>query len=135
MAPVCSPQVAKGLASISDLSNHIVLQDNLETPTSQSNWEFWAKENNLKLPHFQRARKYGQANLVIQAAINGLGVAMGRSPLVVDAIRDGTLVYPFGEVAQSQFSYWLVCQHAALQSNSVQAFRSWIQEEAANSAK
>ncbi len=131
MAPVCSPIVAKGLDSISDLNNHVILQDTLETPRSISNWEFWAKENNLNLPHFTRARKYGQANLVIQAAINGLGVAMGRSPLVKDAIGNGTLVYPFGEFAQSQFSYWFVCQHAALQSNSVQAFRSWIHEEAA----
>ncbi len=43
----------------------------------------------------------------IQAAIEGLGVALGRGPLVADALRDGRLVRPFREITQSPFSYWL----------------------------
>lgn len=131
MAPVCSPELAKSLKNIEDLADQVILQDTPETSETPSNWEFWAKEENITLPHFKRTKKYGQANLVIQAAIHGSGVAMGRGALVDDAIKNGALVYPFQEFAESQFSYWFVCRHEAMKSKSVQAFRSWIHENVA----
>jgi LysR family glycine cleavage system transcriptional activator len=131
MSPVCSPRLADGLTSIKDLEKHTILQDNLDAPDAVSNWEFWAKEGGITLPRFQRTRSYGQANLVVQAAAQGLGVAMGRSPIVKDAVKDGSLVYPFQQSAKSQFSYWFVCRHEALKSKSVQAFREWLHEEVA----
>jgi LysR family glycine cleavage system transcriptional activator len=130
MAPVCSPKLAQRLKSVSDLANHIILHDTIETPEHRANWEFWAKEVGATLPHFPRTRTFGQANMVIQAAISGSGVAMGRGPLVADAIEQGTLVHPIPQFAQSQFSYWFVCQHQALKSKPVQAFRTWMHEAA-----
>lgn len=132
MSPVCAPTLAHNIKSVSDLAQHVILQDTVDAPFYRSLWDFWAKETQNSLPHFPYTRQYGQANMVIQAAINGSGVAMGRSPLVMDAIKAGTLVYPFADTAQSQFSYWFVCQHDALKSQSVKAFRSWIQEVAAS---
>lgn len=131
MAPVCSPELAHSLNEISDLAHHTVLRDNLEGLEVQSTWEFWAREVGVTLPNFKRSRQYGQANLVVQAAIQGLGVAMGRGPLVADALADGTLVHPFPNFATSQQSYWVVCTQAALKSDSVVAFRDWLHEEVA----
>ncbi len=130
MSPVCAPKLAEKLQSVGDLTAHTILQDNLETADMASNWDFWARECGISLPRFDRTRSYGQANLVVQAAAQGLGVAMGRGPLVADAVAEGTLVYPFPHIAQSQFSYWFVCAHDALASKPVQAFRTWLHEEA-----
>jgi LysR family glycine cleavage system transcriptional activator len=132
MSPVCSPKLAQALKTPADLANHVILQDTFDGHEHRSMWDFWAKEVQVTLPHFKQARKYGQANMVIQAAINGQGVAMGRGPLVQDAIAAGTLVYPFAQAAQSQLSYWFVCEHDALRSKSVQAFRSWVHAQARN---
>jgi len=118
--------LAKDLKSVEDIAKFMVLQDERQSSEQNSNWDFWAKEVNVSLPHFPKTRKFGQANLVIQAAINGLGIAMGRSPLVTDAIIDGKLVHPLTQTAQSQFSYWFVCHHDALKLRPVQAFRDWI---------
>ena len=131
MTPVCSPKLAQSLSSAADLANHIILKDSLDTPERYSNWEFWAREANIDLPYFPRTRKYGQANFVIQAAINGSGIAMGRGPLIEAAIKNGTLVQPFQDIVKSQFSYWLVCRHEALKSKSVQAFRKWLHDQGA----
>lgn len=131
MAPVCSPKLAESLNCVGDLANHVILQDTIDTPEHRANWAFWANEVNTTLPHFPNVRTYGQANMVIQAAISGSGIAMGRGPLVADAIKQGTLVYPFDKLAQSQFSYWIVCPHAALKSKKVQSFRTWLHEAAA----
>ena len=130
MSPVCAPEVAKGLHTLEDLAKHVILLDTVDTPEHRSSWSFWAKEVGATLPYFPRARKFGQANMVIQAAQSGSGVAMGRGPLVADAIKDGSLVNPFPQFAQSQFSYWFVCRHEAMTSPSVQGFRAWLHEEA-----
>ena len=131
MAPVCSPEVAQGLTTLDDLAKHVILLDTIDTPEHRSSWTFWANEVGVTLPFFPRARKFGQANMVIQAAQSGSGVAMGRGPLVADAIKEGSLVYPFPQFAQSQFSYWFVCTHDAMKSAEVEAFRLWLHEEAA----
>ena len=130
MAPVCSPRIAKNLQTPADLADHVILKDDLGSQEHQSNWEFWAKETGVPLPPFRRTRKYGQANMVIQAAVNGAGIAIGRGPLVESAIQSGTLVYPFDAFAASQSSYWFVCGHDALKSKKIMAFKAWIQEQA-----
>lgn len=135
MSPVCAPKLAERLKTVHDLAHLTILKDTLETSDHGSNWDTWAREQGLTMPRFARSRSYGQANLVVQAAVQGLGVAMGRSPLVNDALANGSLVQPFGISVPSQFSYWFVCRHSALKSPSVQAFRDWLHREAAGGSE
>jgi LysR family transcriptional regulator, glycine cleavage system transcriptional activator len=132
--PVCAPTlIERGppLLTPADLARHTLLVDDIpdlggDPPT----WEFWTRETGNALPQPARLRRFGQSNMVVQAAERGLGVALGRSPLVADALARGTLVRPFrGEVA-SQFSYWIVCPHEALAVPRVQLFRDWLMAEA-----
>ena len=131
ISPVCAPEVAKTLGSIADLEHHTILRDALQNVGSPPSWEFWAEEAGFTLPQLPLSRQFGQANMVIQAAIQGLGVAMGRGPLVADAIAQGLLVCPFENVVASQFSYWLVCRHDALKSQKVRLFCEWLHEQTA----
>jgi LysR family glycine cleavage system transcriptional activator len=68
--------------------------------------------------------------MVVQAAVQGLGVALGREPLVIDALGDGRLVRPLDGVAVSQFSYWFVCPKAAMKSERILQFHEWLFQEA-----
>ncbi len=131
MAPVCKPEIAAQLSGIEDLSDFTVLVDAPLDSDHEPNWDFWAREIGQPLPAFRRKRSFAQANMVIQAAIEGLGVAMGRSTLVADALKNGTLVHPFDAQVVSQQAYWFVCSHDALKSKAVQAFRGWLHAEAA----
>ncbi len=131
LAPVCTPEIANTLKTPADLAAHVILEDVHAVQTQQSNWDVWAKEVGIKLPHFKRKRRFGQANLVVQAAVDGLGIAMGRSPLVQGLMDEGKLVYPFPEAAASQFDYWFVCKHNALEGRSVKAFRNWLRDAGA----
>jgi len=65
MAPICALELVEKLNTIDDLANFVIIQDETGTHNSRSNWEFWAKEVNVKLPHLSKTRKYGQANLFI----------------------------------------------------------------------
>ena len=71
-----------------------------------------------------------QANMVIQAAIEGLGVALGREPLVIEALRDGRLVRPFPETTKSPFAYWLVRRKEKQERKKIGEFLEWIKFEA-----
>lgn len=129
--PVCTPKLADTLKSVHDLKNFTILQDEIHDTNNPPDWDFWAKEAGLKLPHFARTRKFGQSNMVVQAAIEGLGVTMGRSTLVNDAINDGRLVCPFGPAVASAMSYWFVCRHDALKDKAVGSFYDWLHQEVA----
>ncbi|KIC40604.1 LysR family transcriptional regulator [Ruegeria sp. ANG-R] len=129
--PVCAPALLPQLQDIGDLSKHTLLVDeNLHHGASSPTWEFWARRTNLILPSGIRTRRLGQANMVIQAAIEGLGVALGREPLVIDALCDGRLVRPFRQLTQSPLSYWLVRRPEAKDSQKVNEFLKWIKAEA-----
>lgn len=131
LSPVCAPALARTIHSAQDLTAHVMLEDVHDRPEHPSTWEIWSRETNVPPPQFARKRRFGQANLVIQAAIDGLGIAMGRSPLVERALREGKLVQPLAAVAPSQFSYWLVCRHAALETPAVRAFAAWLGQASA----
>lgn len=132
--PVCSPRLLKEgppLETTADIAKHTLLLDTLgdiggEPPT----WAFWAEQTGQNMPPPARTRQFGQASMVVDAAIEGLGVALGREPLVRQALADGRLVRPFEGVAVSQYSYWFVCPKNALNSAGLQAFRDWIFREA-----
>ena len=121
------------LICLEDLSRHTLLHDENESfGNAAPTWEFWARNCGLTLPKPAKSRRFGQSNLVVQAAIQGLGVALGRKPLVIDALVDGRLVRPFPEITQSPLSYWLVLRHDRMDSRKVQSFLSWIRAEVAS---
>jgi LysR family glycine cleavage system transcriptional activator len=137
--PVCHPALVTaegGLASVADLAHQTLLADihgpsRVRPPT----WEFWADETGQTLPRPARIRRFGQSNLSLQAAIQGAGVALGREPLVIDALRSGALVTPLPYVAQSKFHYWFVCSPRALGSGPIREFRDWLHREAARQGR
>ncbi|SNT76551.1 LysR substrate-binding domain-containing protein [Paracoccus seriniphilus] len=132
--PVCSPKLLEQdppLNSLADLSQHTLLVDNIvDIGGNPPTWSFWAEQTGQTTPEPARTRKFGQANMVVQAAIQGLGVALGREPLVNEALADGSLMRPFEGEAMSQFSYWFVCPQAALKAPHLRRFRDWLFEEA-----
>ena len=131
--PVCAPRLLeKGppIRAVEDLANHTLLYDDVaEIGGRPPTWQYWAEETGRTLPRPQRTRRFGQSNMVVQAATNGYGVALGREPLVIDAMSDGRLVRPFPELVQSHFSYWFVCPPAALRTERIQVFRDWLHHE------
>lgn len=131
--PVCAPallQGPNGLRTVQDLKRFTLLQDeNQSYGDLAPTWHFWAKNCGVTLPEGLQTRRFGQANLVIQAAIEGIGVALGREPLVIDALHDGRLVRPFSEITLSPLSYWIVHRPEMNDSLKVTEFLNWIRSE------
>ncbi|WP_170765051.1 LysR substrate-binding domain-containing protein [Ruegeria lacuscaerulensis] len=131
--PVCAPTLLPDLRKVEDLVRHTLLVDeNQHHGSASPTWDFWARQCGLTLPPVERTRRLGQSNMVIQAATEGLGVALGREPLVIDMLCDGRLVRPFREMTQSPLSYWLVRPHETKDSKKVIEFLTWIRAEIAS---
>jgi LysR family glycine cleavage system transcriptional activator len=133
ICPVCSPSLLKEgppLDDVSQLARHTILLDELgDHSGNPPTWSFWADKAGVILPRMNRTRRFGQANMAVQAAIKGGGVALGREPLVIDALREGKLVLPFPTLVPSEYSYWLVCNRHTGQRDYMQTFMDWLSEE------
>ena len=136
MLPVVSPAVANDprtpLRQPADLARHVLLHlDDPEGRTPWLDWRAWLAANGapgLKPAGSLRFTLYDQ---VIQAAVGGQGVALGRLPLIAEFLRDGRLVAPFPKRYDSERGYVaLVAPHATAREDVV-AFGRWLDEESA----
>ena len=69
---------------------------------------------------------------LIQAAIEGEGVALGRTPLVKALIRKRLLMAPFTGKTASSRQYFIVVSPESQQRADVQAFATWLLDEASH---
>jgi LysR family glycine cleavage system transcriptional activator len=66
------------------------------------------------------------ADAVLRGAAAGLGVGLGRQPMVLDALRDGSVVRACAASLDENRSYWLVAPPEALRRPAVRAFHDWL---------
>ncbi len=67
---------------------------------------------------------------MIQAAINGEGVALGRGLLVADPIDAGKLVAPFDLALTAEYRYYVASSETNYERPKVRVFRDWLMREA-----
>ena len=130
--PVCSPALASDpanpLVTPSDLQHHVLLY--LELPRAAwLDWELWFHA--LGLNDFEPAGKlhFSHYDQLIQAAVDGHGVALGRIPLLSRLLRDGKLVAPFKNKVASSRAYYVLESPAAKRKPQVRAFADWLVDE------
>jgi LysR family glycine cleavage system transcriptional activator len=136
MLPVASPRLVRhaktGLAKPADLARHVLLH--LDDPAGRTPWLEWSVwlagngQPGLKPAGSLRFKLYDQ---VIQAAVGGQGVALGRIPMIAEYLRDGRLVAPFPKRYDSARGYYAVVAPHAAERSEVSGFVEWLRDEAA----
>ncbi len=128
--PVCSPILlndpTRPLKVPSDLKHHTLLHDDVRT-----DWRVWMKAADVTDVDPYKGPRYNYANLVLQAAIAGEGVGLGRSAIVHDALEQGLLVKPFDFAIPSDYAYWIVCPEERAERPKLKAFTNWLLAQAA----
>lgn len=134
MTPVASPKIVAGASPLrapADLRKHVLLHlDDPEGRTPWLDWRSWLTSNGqpgLKPAGALRFRIYDQ---VVQAAVGGQGVALGRLPMIAEHLRDGRLVAPFPKKYDSARSYFALPSPQASEREDVVAFMRWLGDEA-----
>jgi len=129
LSPVCSPRLLQGphpLKTPADLKFHTLIHD--EFPID---WAMWLRMASVKGVDPHKGPSFYSSEHVVQAAVQGEGVALGRSSLVDDDIAAGRLVRPFEIRLSAGLAYYLVYPQGALKRPKVRNFRDWIMSEVA----
>jgi len=126
--PVCSPTLLDGpspLAAPEDLRHHTLLSGD-EYP----GWAKWLEHAGVSGIEVPRGPLFDDSSMVLQAAIEGHGVALARGVLAADDLAAGRLVKPFELSLPFHLAYFLVCPEATAERPKIRAFREWLLEEA-----
>lgn len=131
LVPIAAPAVAAGIKKPSDLLSCTLLRDEMhEGNPAYPSWETWLASLGVNVDRSLRLRHFGDANLVIQAAVAGLGVGLAWQSLVADELRAGRLVRVLDESVATNNAYHLVVPPNRLHLDKVTAFRNWILAQA-----
>jgi DNA-binding transcriptional LysR family regulator len=95
-------------------------------------WNLWLHAHGLRELKPAGALQFNQYDQLVQAAVNGQGIALGRLPLLRRMLKDKVLVAPFKKSVVSSRGYFLVRSARVAGKSDVAKFESWLLEEAKN---
>lgn len=119
--PVCSPALAMQLKQPADLARMTLLHDEM-----REDWGMWLRAAGVATVEATRGPGFDDSGLLIQAAIEGLGVALGRSVLVKGDLEAGRLVRPFAPALPAESAFYLAYPPETENAPKIKAFRDWL---------
>lgn len=127
ISPVCTPEYrdSVGLRAPADLARAVLLR-NVWTP-----WVRWFSAAGLDWPEPAAGSIFDNSPLMLAAALDHQGVALGRHWLVVDELRAGRLVSPFDVSVRDDFQYWLAWPAGRSANADAVLLREWLAAKAA----
>jgi len=125
--PVCSPALLQRLAlrTPADLQRHTLLH----TSSLPRLWPDWLAKTRMPSLRPAAALTFDHFYLTLQAAIDGIGIAMGPTALVSDDLASGRLVAPFASPRLPSRSYCTYVPDAKSADELVVLFRAWLERE------
>ena len=122
--PVCPPSFMdndKPLSDINNLRYYTLLHD-----ANYECWNDWLKHAGVKDINANKGTTIDDTNVLIQAAVDGQGIALGSTTFVEDLLESGRLVRPFDISLSNNFAYYVVYPAAHLKNPAVKAFKDWL---------
>ena len=134
--PVASPAFLRKhpVRTLADLMRLPLLE--LDDPAGTGlwlSWKVWCEAMQLPPPR-RSGLAFSHYDQIVQAAMAGQGVALGRVPLVDEYLADRRLAPALRGrqyATKVERAYWLIVAPAAARRDEVKLFRSWLLAEAA----
>ena len=128
LTPVCSPSLItaeKQLSKPRNLESFTLLHARLRP----DDWRIWL--NAVGLSDFKAAhgQVYETRNFAIQAAVDGLGVAIIDPSLAAGELKSGRLIQPFKQTLTGENAYYLVYPQSKATEPSIITLQDWLLDE------
>jgi LysR family glycine cleavage system transcriptional activator len=136
VCPVAAPALAHGdppLRTWDDLVHYPLIHDYAADDSEPwVSWPVWLRRAGMdgRIDPL-RGLAFDNSASLVDAAVRGHGVALGRSALIAEHVREGRLVPLFGASHPADYAYFAVAPEASADHPRVQAFIDWLKEEAA----
>ncbi len=131
--PVCAPSLLEcgpPLAKPGDLAEHTLLH----VSSMPDDWRIWLTAAGATDVDPTHGITFDLWLAALGAAVDGVGVALGHTPLVERDLAAGRLVAPFRCALPNQFAYYIVYPEGALRSSAFDAFKEWLLSQRENRA-
>lgn len=133
--PVCSPNFFKKHAPDPAYPRALLRTCLLVSHYRQDDWPTWTRlcryDEDIAITERMR---FSTSVLTWQAAVEGLGIAIGQTSLLADDLKAQRLVCPFNLPVRTGASYYLVRPQLQRHARKVMLFRDWIKEQVVSSA-
>ena len=138
--PVCSPALAKDrtrpLRAPADLSRHVLLDfETVLYGRPWYDWQQWLDAMKLRGTKGAGWLRFSHYDQVIEAALKGSGVAIGKRPHLSQHLRQGRLVAPLGAQSVAKPGAFYIEISDSAQRDAVELFLDWLRVEAQRDAK
>lgn len=120
--PVCARSIGQRLKKPSDLAKECLL----EVQHSPEEWPLWLAAARVKLRTQAPGPRFDSYAMALQAAVDGVGVAIGLRPYVEDDLASGRLVAPFKLAVPKGQAWYLVYRPFRQDDAALVAFRDWL---------
>ena len=130
LVPVCSPGFAASWGQPqhpADLHGYPLLYD----LAWDDYWTHWCAARDAGAPDMSRSSGYRLNSMMVQAAVEGMGVALGHSLLIAPCLERGTLVTLFDPPITAPARYFLAVGPGSEDKPETQAFVKWLRSETA----
>jgi DNA-binding transcriptional LysR family regulator len=101
----------------------------LRMTSLEYDWNAWIEGIGEKIEIVEDLN-FDTAVLASEAASAGLGIAIGRIPLVLSDLKAGVLVMADPRIVDIETGYWLVGPSGQETRPAIQSFRKWLLDEA-----
>lgn len=128
--PVCSPKLAARLKQPADLLRVPLLHID-----DRKRWQQWLDAVGVAGRELSGGPVLNRDSMVIDAAVDGQGVALARTTLAATDLINGRLVRPFADTIAIAKTYWIVCPKATAALPKIVTFRGWLLAEAKRDEK
>lgn len=118
--PVMAPRLQLP-AQASDLLDYPLIHER-----DRSGWKQWFKAAGVQLGNENVGTVIDDANLALETALNGQGVALGILPFVDEDLSSGRLVKPFELSINPGQAYYLIYRKNTAEKQAVKALRDWL---------
>jgi LysR family glycine cleavage system transcriptional activator len=131
--PVCSPKLVSGRKRITTPSD--LLKFPLLRLTDWNTWSRWFEAAGVAADLVAHGPALNSASMLIDAAVDGQGIALARTTLAAWDVLNGQLVRPINISLRMPNTYWIVCPKVSSNVPKIASFRSWLLAEAAEDVR
>jgi LysR family glycine cleavage system transcriptional activator len=125
--PACAPHyAAAGSLDAADLPSHRLIH----SVKSQAQWGRWFSLAGVDPKERWRRVLFDRSHMAIDAAVDGMGIALESTLMMESELASGRLVCPVKAPPQVRLiTQWIVCPRDHLRQKKVRLFLDWLRSE------
>lgn len=129
LTPVMTPELAKEFTTPESLMQApLIFDDSIDFLQPPCDWPTWFRAAGISYKPLHGTH-FSNADHAINAAVSGMGVALGRRPMIIGDVQEGRLVMPFKLAIETKARFRFLCLPGAENRPQIKAFRDWFLAE------